>query len=147
MSNVKQGNVTASKEWAKHLRPFGKQQFWSAERGAQRAQIADELGPDTDPEWSEPQPDWHEGAVFASPIINAYHGYSYDSTRPEGTESRLVESEARMSIKSQNWVGTELSPGFYYQMMEGEYYFGQKLGAAHCDTFAHQDFYAMFMGL
>jgi hypothetical protein len=32
MSNVKKGQVTASGEWAKHLRPYGKREFWKTER-------------------------------------------------------------------------------------------------------------------
>lgn len=31
MSTVKKGVLTASKEWAKHLRPDGRRRFWSAE--------------------------------------------------------------------------------------------------------------------
>lgn len=32
VTTVKQGTVTSSKEWAKHLRPYGKREFWKGER-------------------------------------------------------------------------------------------------------------------
>ena len=34
MSTKKKGILTLSKEWAKHLRKYGKRVFWSAERKA-----------------------------------------------------------------------------------------------------------------
>lgn len=34
MATVKKGMLTASGEWAKHLRPFLKRAFWKAERRA-----------------------------------------------------------------------------------------------------------------
>lgn len=34
MSSVKRGQLTASNEWAKHLRPFLKRAFWKTERQA-----------------------------------------------------------------------------------------------------------------
>ena len=36
MSTKKKGMLTVSKEWARHLRPYGRRQFWSAERMAVR---------------------------------------------------------------------------------------------------------------
>lgn len=39
MSTVKKGTLTSAAEWAKHLRPFGKQRFWSRERKAVAAEI------------------------------------------------------------------------------------------------------------
>lgn len=32
MSHIHTGQLTASKEWAKHLRPWGKRDFWKRER-------------------------------------------------------------------------------------------------------------------
>jgi hypothetical protein len=32
MSNKRKGQLTVSKEWAKHLRKFWKSQFWKGER-------------------------------------------------------------------------------------------------------------------
>lgn len=34
MSTKKKGMSTVSGEWARHLRPWGRRQFWSAERMA-----------------------------------------------------------------------------------------------------------------
>jgi hypothetical protein len=34
MANKKKGQLTASKEWAKHLRPFWRRLFWKGERRA-----------------------------------------------------------------------------------------------------------------
>lgn len=34
MSTVKKGILTPAPEWAKHLRPYGKRQFWKGERKA-----------------------------------------------------------------------------------------------------------------
>jgi hypothetical protein len=34
MSNKRKGQLTVSKEWAKHLRSFWKKQFWKGERQA-----------------------------------------------------------------------------------------------------------------
>jgi hypothetical protein len=34
MSTIKKGQITASKEWRKHLRRFWKRRFWKAERKA-----------------------------------------------------------------------------------------------------------------
>jgi hypothetical protein len=36
MATVKNGQFTATKEWARHLRPFIKRMFWKAERRAAR---------------------------------------------------------------------------------------------------------------
>jgi hypothetical protein len=36
MATVKKGNVTATKEWARHLKPWGKRWFWKKERKAAR---------------------------------------------------------------------------------------------------------------
>lgn len=84
-------------------------------------------------------------AAQCQPIINAYEGYSYNSERTP--QAIMDEPRARMSLKSEQWVGCQLSPAFYGQMMESEWEFGQNIGPAHSDTFAHQDFYVMFMGL
>ena len=32
MAHVHIGQLTATKEWARHLRPFGKRDFWNRER-------------------------------------------------------------------------------------------------------------------
>lgn len=34
MATVKQGTLTRAGEWWKHLRPYGKRQFWKKERKA-----------------------------------------------------------------------------------------------------------------
>lgn len=34
MSTIKKGILTHAGEWAKHLRPWGKRQFWQGERRA-----------------------------------------------------------------------------------------------------------------
>ena len=36
MSHKREHQVTVSGEWAKHLRPWGKREFWKAERRAQQ---------------------------------------------------------------------------------------------------------------
>ena len=36
MSHIHLGQLTASKEWAKHLRPWGKRGFWKRERKTAR---------------------------------------------------------------------------------------------------------------
>lgn len=36
MSTIKKGILTASNEWAKHLRPWGKRTFWKSERRTAR---------------------------------------------------------------------------------------------------------------
>lgn len=36
MATVKQGTLTRAGEWWKHLRPYGKRQFWKKERKAQQ---------------------------------------------------------------------------------------------------------------
>lgn len=43
MSTVKKGVLTSSREWAKHLRPWGRRRFWSAERVAGRVEIREQL--------------------------------------------------------------------------------------------------------
>ena len=40
MSHKRAHQVTVSGEWAKHLRPWGKREFWKAERRAQQEQAA-----------------------------------------------------------------------------------------------------------
>jgi hypothetical protein len=37
MSTVKRGLITASGEWARHLRKWGKRLFWKGERRAAKA--------------------------------------------------------------------------------------------------------------
>ena len=36
MAHIRIGQLTSSKEWAKHLRPYGKRDFWKRERKAGR---------------------------------------------------------------------------------------------------------------
>jgi hypothetical protein len=36
MANKKRGQLTTSKEWAKHLRPFWRRVFWKGERRAEK---------------------------------------------------------------------------------------------------------------
>jgi predicted RNA binding protein YcfA (HicA-like mRNA interferase family) len=42
MSHKREHQVTVSGEWAKHLRPWGKREFWKAERRAQQERAAHE---------------------------------------------------------------------------------------------------------
>lgn len=87
-------------------------------------------------------------AAFCEPIVNAYAGFYFNSSLPEGQQSRLDEAQARMSLKSEQWTGNHLSPAFHFAMMEGEWEFSQTLPRELTeDSFAHQDFYVMFMGL
>lgn len=37
MSSVKKGVITASGEWARHLRPYGRRVYWKCERKAAKA--------------------------------------------------------------------------------------------------------------
>ncbi|GAB5470909.1 MAG: hypothetical protein Kilf2KO_39390 [Rhodospirillales bacterium] len=43
MSHVKKGQLTASGEWRKHLRPDCKRFFWKGERAAEAAELSDRL--------------------------------------------------------------------------------------------------------
>lgn len=43
MSTKKKGILTVSGEWARHLRPYGRRQFWSTERIAVRQAIDAEI--------------------------------------------------------------------------------------------------------
>jgi hypothetical protein len=45
MSHVKKGHLTASKEWAKHLRPWWKKHFWHKHRRVEK-QVAKEQAND-----------------------------------------------------------------------------------------------------
>ena len=42
MANKRKGQLTTSKEWAKHLRKFGKKQFWRVERRVSKELIRKE---------------------------------------------------------------------------------------------------------
>ncbi len=46
MANVKKGNLTASKELSKHLRPFWRRIFWKGERKAQAQAMQDRIDDD-----------------------------------------------------------------------------------------------------
>lgn len=46
MANVKKGNLTTAGEWWKHLRPFGKRDFWKRERQAQKESIPERMEDD-----------------------------------------------------------------------------------------------------
>lgn len=83
-------------------------------------------------------------AARCEPIINAYNGFSYDSSRPDGQQAQINEARMRMSIKSDNWIGSTLSPAFYINMMEHGW---ENRVAGTEDTFAHQDLYCVWMGL
>lgn len=39
MASVKRGQMTASPEWARHLRKLGKRWFWKGERRASKADL------------------------------------------------------------------------------------------------------------
>lgn len=41
MAHVHIGQLTATKEWAKHLRPFWKREFWKRERKVGRHDAVD----------------------------------------------------------------------------------------------------------
>lgn len=43
MSHVRKGMLAASKEWAVHLRPYGKRQFWGEHRQAEKAEAREQL--------------------------------------------------------------------------------------------------------
>lgn len=43
MSHKRQGQLTVSDEWARHLRPGHRRAFWKQERRAERALIRDEV--------------------------------------------------------------------------------------------------------
>ncbi len=43
MTHKKKGHLTTSPEWAKHLRKYMKNQFWSGERNAEKKLIQSEL--------------------------------------------------------------------------------------------------------
>lgn len=44
MAHKQKGQLTISKEWAKHLREFLRRQFWKGERNAAKKLIRSELG-------------------------------------------------------------------------------------------------------
>lgn len=56
MAHKKKGQLTVSKEWAKHLRKYFRRQFWKSERKAGRTLIHKEL---------EGQPKYRQNAVDA----------------------------------------------------------------------------------
>lgn len=43
MAHIRKGQLTATKEWAVHLRPYWKRQFWGQERVAEREDINQQL--------------------------------------------------------------------------------------------------------
>jgi hypothetical protein len=43
MATVKKGILTRPGEWWKHLRPWGKREFWKRERKAARRMVAREV--------------------------------------------------------------------------------------------------------
>jgi len=47
MATKKKGQLTASGEWAKHLRKIGKRFFWKAERKEEKKEIEKEILEDT----------------------------------------------------------------------------------------------------
>jgi hypothetical protein len=44
MASIKKGFLAASKEWARHLRPYWRRQFWKQERRADRKEARKQLG-------------------------------------------------------------------------------------------------------
>lgn len=44
MAHVHIGQLTATKEWAKHLRPWWKREFWKRERKVARLVAMDRVG-------------------------------------------------------------------------------------------------------
>jgi hypothetical protein len=47
MAHKRQGQLTVSGEWARHLRPFGRRAFWKGERAAEKVVVRDETTPVT----------------------------------------------------------------------------------------------------
>lgn len=43
MSSVKKGYLTTPLEWAKHLRPWGRRQFWGKHRKAEKQEGEEQL--------------------------------------------------------------------------------------------------------
>ena len=48
MSHKRKGQLTVSKEWAKHLRKFRRKQFWRKEKNEGKKLIRRELGKNED---------------------------------------------------------------------------------------------------
>jgi hypothetical protein len=44
MASVKKGFLAASREWARHLRPYWRRQFWKQERRGGRKEARKQLG-------------------------------------------------------------------------------------------------------
>jgi hypothetical protein len=44
MSHKRKGQLTVTKEWAKHLRKFWRKQFWKGERFAGKKIVRQEIG-------------------------------------------------------------------------------------------------------
>lgn len=40
MANIRKGQITVARTWARHLRPFWRRVFWKTERQAARADAA-----------------------------------------------------------------------------------------------------------
>jgi hypothetical protein len=64
MSHKRKGQLTASDEYRRHLRPFGRREFWSGERMAERTLIRDlheeSLEPVEIEEWDDWDPDFED---------------------------------------------------------------------------------------
>jgi len=60
MSTKKKGMLTVSGEWARHLRPWGRRQFWSGERAAVQRMA-----------WDEAHAALHADEVFQGEVFSA----------------------------------------------------------------------------
>jgi hypothetical protein len=58
MSHRRKGQITATPEYRKHLRPFGRREFWSGERMAEKELIRDLLEEALEPVEIEEWEDW-----------------------------------------------------------------------------------------
>lgn len=83
-------------------------------------------------------------AALCEPILTAYHGWDFDSSRTPA--SILHEDMSRMTMKSSHWVGGELNRAFFGMVDDQQYEFFRS-GAADLADNAYQDLLAACMGL
>jgi len=78
MSTVKRDMLTTVGEWRKHLRPYGKREFWSGERQAGKREAGRQILDENDPRddyWLQ-NADWWE-----DPWMDEF----YRRVEPDGT--------------------------------------------------------------
>ncbi len=134
MAHKKNGQLTTSPEWAKHLRKYMKSQFWKGERKAEKKLIMNELSETDNLTWQfeeliktliamsmpyEGQKNFYGYGVTADEMLEDFYSY-YTLNKGRYTECALIDNETKnllddIDSMTDKW-SSEKNEDFWFEM-------------------------------